>query len=119
MLISPNDKKLKTRTLLTAVQEGKVGVSPKKKGRPRKIPAGFTKACVMHATMMQVSGETEASGAEMNAIIQALAHGTKWEGQLNAEYVWRSIRVKNPAILNPVQAKSHENWWVDWLTYSL
>ena len=46
ILSSPNDKKLKRTTIRTAVQEGKVGVSPKKKGRPRKIPAGFTKACV-------------------------------------------------------------------------
>ena len=26
--------------------------------------------------------------------------------------------MENPAILNPVQAKSHEDWWVDWLTYN-
>ena len=94
MLSSPNDKKHKTRTLLTAVQEGKVGVYPKKKGRPRKIPARFTKACAIHATMMQVSGEAKASGAKMNAIIQALAHGTKWECQLNAEYVWGGFKWK-------------------------
>ena len=36
--------------------------------------------------MMQLSGEAEASGATMSATIQALAHGTKWDGEFNPEY---------------------------------
>ena len=49
----------------------------------------LTRAIVAHATMMQVSGEAEASGPKMTAAIIALTHDTKWEGQFNPDYAWR------------------------------
>ena len=54
----------------------------------------------------------------MSAIIQALAHGTKWDGEVKTEYSWRRVWVENPAILNPVQVKSHKDRRVDWLKFN-
>ena len=68
--------------------------------------------------MMQLSGEAEASGAQISATIQALAHGTKWDGEFKPEYTWRRVWVENPRILNPAQAKSHEDQRVDWLIFN-
>jgi hypothetical protein len=117
-LSSPNDRKIKPYTLRKAVAEGFFGVSPKKRGRRSKIPEGFGKALATHATMMQLSCEAEASGARMCSTIIALTAGTKWDGHFNPEYAWRKCRTENPAILNPVQAKNHEDRRVDWLTFN-
>ena len=54
----------------------------------------------------------------MSATIQALAHGAKWYEEFNPEYAWRRVRVENPEILNPTQAKSHDDRRVDWLTFN-
>ena len=66
---------------------------------------------------MQVSGESEASGPKMTATIIALVHKTKWEGKFDPDYAWRKTRIAHPEILNPVQAKNHEDRRVDWLSY--
>ena len=118
LLNSPNDNKIKKTTLTRAVHSGEVGASPKNQGRPNKIPPGFAKACATHATMMQLSGGAEASGPHMSATIQALAHGTKWDGEVKTEYSWRRVWVENPAILNPAQVKSHKDRRVDWLKFN-
>ena len=54
----------------------------------------------------------------MSATIQALAHGTKWDGEFNPEYDWKRVRFEKPAILNPTQAKIHKDCRVDWLTFN-
>ena len=44
--------------------------------------------------------------------------GTEWEAKVNPEWVWRKTRSLHPEILNPVQAKNHEDRRVDWLSYA-
>ena len=117
-LQSPGDRKIQRSVLMNAVKRGEVGVSPKKKGRPPTVPAELTMGIATHAAMMQVSGEAEASGQKMKATISALAMGTDWENKVNSEYVWRKTRSLHPDILNPVQAKDHEDRRADWLTYA-
>ena len=81
LLSSPNDKKIKKTTLTRSVHSGEVGVSPKNQGRLKNPhPPGFAKACATHATMMQLSGEAEASGAHITAAIHALAQKYAEEG---------------------------------------
>jgi len=115
--LSPNDRKIRAQTLIDSVARGEFGVSPRKQGRPAIVPLALTKAIAAHATMMQVSGESEASGPKMTATVIALTHGTKWEGQFNPDYAWRKTRAVHPEILNPVQAKNHEDRRVDWLSF--
>ena len=98
---------------MDSVAREEFGVSPKKQGRPAIIPAALTKAIAAHATMMQVSGEADAPGPKMTATVIALTHGTKWEGKFNPDYAWRKTRAAHPAILNPAQAKNHEDRRVD------
>ena len=117
-LASPGDYQIGRTALLRAASRGEVGVSPLKRGRPSVVPKELTMAVATHATMMQVSGECEASGAKMKATIEALALGTDWESKVNPEYVWRKTRKEHPEILNPVQAKNHEDRRVDWLSFA-
>ena len=117
-LTSPGDKQVGRTALMTAVAQGRVGVSPQTRGRPPILPKQLSLAIATHATMMQVSGEAEASGSKMKATIQALAMDTEWENKVDPEYVWRKTRTLHPDILNPVQAKNHEDRQADWLTYA-
>ena len=80
LLSSQNDNNIKKKPLTRAVHSGEVGVSPKKKVRPKKISPIFAKACATHATMMHLSGEDEASGVQMSAAIEALYHKYAEEG---------------------------------------
>ena len=65
----PNNKKVNNHTLMKAVWQVEVGVSPKKMGRPSTIPAEFSLSCGTHATMMQVSWEAEKYGSMMISCI--------------------------------------------------
>ena len=93
------------------------GESPLKRGAT-VIPAAFTKALVVHSTMMQVSAqEREAPKASITTVSGALKMGTDWEGKFNDEYAWRKTRKDHPGILFPVSAKNHEDLRAIWLTY--
>ena len=118
LLASPGDKKIGKMALINALKRGEIGLSPRKQGRPTEVPRRLTMALATHATMMQVSGEAEASGAKMTATVEALVYNTKWQDKLDPGYVWRKTRTAHPDILNPVQAKNHEDRRVDWLSYS-
>ena len=80
LLRYPNDKKINKTTLTRSFHSGEVGVSPKKQGRPNNPPPGLSKHCATHATMMQLSGEAEASGAHMSTTIKAISHNYASEG---------------------------------------
>jgi len=60
------------------IRTGKFGDSPHKRSRKAKIPKELTRAIAVHAAMMQISGEGEASAPKMLATITALIYGTEW-----------------------------------------
>ena len=82
-----------------------------------RVPIELTKALATHTTMMQVSGDGEASSSIMRQVASAVLAGTEHDGKINVDYLWRKTRQHHPEILNPVRAKNHENRRVDWLTY--
>jgi hypothetical protein len=84
LLDSPNDIKITKGAIKSTLLWGNE-VSPLKKGRKVCIP----NALATHSTMMQVAGDGEASAANMKAVASALLAGTKHEGKLDVEYVWR------------------------------
>ena len=51
----PSDRKLSKSALSAAVQAGRAGSSPSKRGRPQTIPLVLTETLAIHVTMMQVS----------------------------------------------------------------
>ena len=117
ILNSPEDKKLRHFTIIQAVGRGEVGLSPPKMGRTPKIPEVFTKALAVHATMLQVSGDGEASQAKMLAACNSLTVGTDWEGKFSSQYAWRATRTRHPEYLMPVGAKNTDDRRMDWLSF--
>lgn len=118
LLSSPNDRKIKPTALYNAVKEGRIGVSPLKRGRKAVIPEILPSALAAQAVMMQVAGVGEASAKKMKVLVEGLTSGTKWEDKINPDYTWRKTRTQHPAILNPVKAKKNEDRRVDWLSYN-
>ena len=117
-LPSPNDKKISKGAIENAmVRRGGDIVSPAKRGRKVSIPKELTYALATHAMMMQATSDEEAKSANMTAIASAVLTGTKFEDEIDVNYLWRKTRTVHPDILNPVRAKNHETRRVDWLTY--
>ena len=115
-LDSPNDIKISRGAIMRALHRGD-NVSPLKAGRKVSVPDVLPYALATHSTMMQVSGNGEACAANMKAVASAVIAGTKYDGRIDVEYLWRKTREKHPEIINPVRAKNHENRRVDWLSY--
>ena len=117
MLTSPNDRKLKPRSLRDAVASSRAGLSPATRGRPPTIPLTLCKALAQQSAMMQVAGEGDASSVKIKCLTEGLVAQTKWEGVFNTPYCWRKTRGLHPEILNPVRAKINEDRRVEWLSY--
>ena len=117
LLNSPSDRKLSGSTLHDAVKRGDVGVSPPRWGKEKTIPEAVTKGLAVHAAMLQVSGNGEASRAKLKVAVDALTTGTKWEGTFDTEYALRAARRRHPELLNPVGAKNTDDRRMDWLTF--
>ena len=116
-LDSPNDMKISRGAITRALLHRGDEVSPLKAGRKDIVPHDLTYALATHSTMMQVAGDGEACAANMKAVASAVIAGTKYDGRIDVEYLWRKTREKHPEILNPVREKNHENRRVDWLSY--
>ena len=86
------------------------------KGASVHVPPELNYALAMHTTMMQVSGDGEASSYTMRQVASAVLTGTDHEGTINAEYLWCKTRQSHPEIMDPVRAKNHENHLINWLT---
>ena len=86
----PGDYEVKNSTIRKYVDVGKAGVSPEKRGRPKKIPDILLTATNFHATGMQASGETgEADKPTMMATIDAMVEGTRFEKKLGTNAISR------------------------------
>lgn len=81
------------------------------------MPDELDRSLACHSTMMQISGEGEASRPKLMATLQALVAGTPWEDAFTLDWAYRTIMTKHPKITNPVKAKNHEDRRVDWLSY--
>jgi hypothetical protein len=104
-------------TVYDAMEGNRIGMSPHKRGHPSIIPDLLHTALATHSSMLQVSGEGEASSSKMKTLTAGLVVGTEWENKFNIDYCWHRTCAKNPAILNPVKAKNNEDLRVEWLTY--
>ena len=114
-LSSPNDKKLSKSSVARHVDNGIIGMSPPVMGRPRVTPTAMTDAMSLHASMIQVSGQGEASRLKMVGVAEALTVGIG--KKVDPDYLWRRTRHDHPETNLPVGAIDDEDRCVDWLTY--
>ena len=68
LLSSPNDRRLTPTTVYEAMEGNCIGVSPHKRGRPSIIPDSLHTALATHSSMLQVSGEGEASSSKIKTL---------------------------------------------------
>ena len=118
ILNSPNDRKITSSAFENAVKRGEFGISPPKRSRKTIVPFNLPKSLTTHSTMMQVSGEGEASWTKLLTTLHALVANTKWDKAFSLDYVYRKMRTEHPEIVNPVWVKNHEDRRVDWLSYN-
>ena len=116
-LDQPDDRKLRPTNIFMALENGHVGVSPPKQGRPRKIPNAVTNQLAMQAAMMQASGQGEATTSKLTKALTAATTGTKHEGTFNSKYVVERARRDHPHIFQPKQAITNDDRRVEWLTF--
>ena len=112
LLTSPNDRKLKPTSVYNAVKDGRIGVTPMKRGRKSVVRE------ILPASLATQAGVGEASAKTMKVLVEGLVAGTEWEDKIDAEYTWRKTRSSHPEILNPVKAKKNEDRRVEWLSYA-
>src|SRR5210317_746776 len=96
-------------TVRRAVSNGKVGVSPKKKGRKAKISRDFLKLVALHVNMEQVGPRGELDAAAIQAVMLAATIGTVHEEQYNHKYAWETCRRENADILVPTGVVESED----------
>ena len=116
-LDQPDDRKLKPTNIFTALENGNVGVSPPKQGRPRKIPNVVTNQLAMQAAMMQASGQGEATTSKLCKALTAATTGTEHEGTFNNKYVVERARKDYPHIFQPRNTVTNDDRRVEWLTF--
>ena len=88
-LYSSSDKQLSRTVITDAVNAGRIGVSPHKRGKSVKVGPDITSQLAQEATMMQALGSGEGTFKKMDKLIQALTVGTARADTLNSKYTFR------------------------------
>ena len=110
-------RKLTRSTLYRAVQHGKIGVSPCKKGPPTKIPELLLDLAATHSEVSQVGNGGELRGRDFKRLIGAAVLGTQYESQFGIESVWRKLREQHPEKLQAANVATAEDARLRWTTY--
>ena len=85
-------KRRLSRTMLhRAVKNGRIGVSPCKKGPEPKIPDLLIDVTAMHSEVSQVGNGDELRGKEFQIVMGAAVLGTQYKGTLKLESAWKSF----------------------------
>ena len=104
-------RKLCKSTLYKAIQEGRVGQSPPRRGPRPKIPNALLHDTALHAEMVRVGGK-EFKGQDFKRMLHAAKLGTVLEHNFTAESAWRKLRREFPEVLMSMaetRAKYHVN----------
>jgi hypothetical protein len=109
---------LRKSSVQDAARAGVVGgVSPKKMGPIPKIPDDFLLAVATHAEVCQV-GDGELKGRDVKRLIGASIIGTRHEGAIKVDSVWRKIRKEHPASFQAASKMSVDDSRAQWTTYT-
>lgn len=111
-------RKLTRSTLYRAVQHGKVGLSPCKKGPSVKIPDLLLDVTATHSEVSQVGNGGELRGRDFKRLIGAAVHGTRYEGKFEVTSVWRKLREQHPEKLQAAKVATAEDARLRWTTYN-
>ena len=110
-------RKLTRSTLYRAVQHGKVGVSPCKKGPPTKIPDLLLDLAATHSEVCQVGNGGELRGRDFKRLIGAAVLGTQYESKFEVNSAWRKLRERHPEKLQAANVATAEDARLRWTTY--
>ena len=110
-------RKLTRSTLYRAVQYGKIGVSPCKKGPPTKIPELLLDLAATHSEVSQVGNGGELRGRDFKRLIGAAVLGTQYESKFEVNSVWRKLRERHPEKLKAANVATAEDARLRWTTY--
>jgi hypothetical protein len=101
-----------------AVKNGRIGVSPCKKGPEPKIPDLLIDVTAMHSEVSQVGNGDELRGKEFQIVMGAAVLGTQYKGTLKLESAWKKLRKKHPDKLQAANVATGEYARLRWRTYN-
>lgn len=108
---------LTVRTVRRAVEQGRIGTSPQKKGAKPKISRDFLRLVALHANMEQVGPRGEMNASEIKGVLVGSVLETEHENQFNYDWAWEECRRLNADILIPTGVKQAEDIRWIWVTY--
>ena len=110
-------RKLSRSTVYRAVQCGKIGQSPCKKGPQPKIPDVLLEVAATHSEISQVGSGGELRGRDFKRLIGAAVLGTKHEGKFAVNSAWKKLRARHPEKLQAANVATAEDARLRWTTY--
>ena len=110
-------KQLAKSTIYRAIAKGNMGMGPKKKGPPPKIPDTLLKVLATHTEVCQV-GVGELRGRDIKRLIGAATLGTDFDNKFKVESVWRKVRREFPEKLQAASKICIDDARAQWTTYT-
>ena len=110
-------RKLSRSTVYRAVQHGKIGQSPCKKGPNPKIPDVLLEIAAVHSEISQVGSGGELRGRDFKRLIGAAVLGTPHESKFNVDSAWKKLRVRHPEKIQAANIATAEDARLRWTTY--
>ena len=110
-------RKLSRSTLYRAIEEGRVGQSPLRKGPRTKIPDVLLNITVTHAEVSQVGNSGELRGRDFKRLLGAAVMGTDHDSKFTAESAWRKLRREFPERLAATKQMTMEETRAKWTTH--
>ena len=110
-------RQLARSTVTRSVQQGRVGVSPCKKGPRPKIPDILLDVTATHSEVSQVGTGGELRGKDLKILMGAAALGTPYEGTFKIESAWKKLRKVHPEKLQAANVATGEDARIKWTTY--
>ena len=118
LLYQKGKRKLTRTTLHRAVQNGRIGVSPCKRGPASKIPDLLLDLTGTHSEVSQVGNGGELRGKDFKMVMGAAVLGTQYEGRFKMESAWRKLRKTHPEKLQAANVATGEDARLRWTTYN-
>jgi hypothetical protein len=111
-------RRLSRSTLHRAVKNGRIGVSPCKRGPEPKIPDLLLDITALHSEVSQVGTGGELRGKEFKIVMGAAVLGTQYEGTFKLQSAWKKLRKKHPDKLQAANVATGEDARLRWTTYN-
>jgi hypothetical protein len=118
LLYQKGKRKLTRTTLHRAVHNGRIGVSPCKRGPASKIPDLLIDLTATHSKVSQVGNGGELCGKDFKMVMGAAVLGTQYKGKFKMESAWRKLRKTHPEKLQAANEATGKDAHLSWTTYN-